>query len=266
MTEVRAQTEAPAQARRSPDAPVEPTSLAYGVLPTTYRGRLICAGVFAALLLLAIAIVGHGPINSIDIEGTTIEFRRPGSDGSLPQGPGLGPWAYAAGTWTVDGGALGTSTEAGVTFATLTAPDRNAVETKIGVLADGAGLVFRYRDPANHWGVRAVPSYGSWNVFKVVEGRETIVRVLAGQALDGTRAAVQQSGTRLRVILNGLVRSTIDDKDLAGEGGVGLMAPAGDDTARFDSLTLGTFDGTIALRKGEDEQDQIVPSLNPGGT
>ncbi|MCU1499181.1 MAG: hypothetical protein JWM47_3134 [Acidimicrobiales bacterium] len=262
------QAVAPEAPPRDPqdDPAVEPTTLAYGVLPTSHRGRLICAAVFAALLLAAIGIVGHGPINSIDIEGTRIEFRRPGLDGALPQGPGLGAWNYTAGSWTVDGGAVGTSSEAGVTFATLTAPKRSAAESKIGVLADGAGMVFRYRDSSNYWGVRAVPSYGSWNVFKVVEGRETIVRILAGQALDGTRVGVQQSGTRMRIILNGLVRSTIEDEDLAGAAGVGLMAPAGNDAARFDSLTLGTFDGTIALREGDDEQDEIVPSLNPGGT
>ena len=68
-------------------------------------------------------------------------------------------------------------------------------------------------------------------------------------------------------MLNGLVRSRIDDDTLAEAGGVGLMAPAGDDTARFDSITVGRFEGRIAMQSGDDEQqDEIVPSLNPGGT
>lgn len=221
---------------------------------------------FAVLFLVAVAIVGRGPTGAIDVEGTTVEFRQPGADGALPTAGGLGGWAYEGGTWSVQGGAVGQATEAGLTFATLTPEPGASVEASVDLLADGAGVVFRYQDPANHWGVRAVPSFGSWNIFKVVDGRETIERVLAGQALDGTRVGVQQSGTRFRVMLNGLVRSTIEDEALADATGVGLMTPSGEETARVASITVGSYDGTIALRAGDDEQDEIVPSLNPGGT
>lgn len=241
-------------------------TLTYGLLPGSRRGRLICAAVFAVLFLVAVAIVGRGPTGAVTVEGTTIEFRQGGTDGALPKGPGLGDWTYADGAWTVDGGAVGQAGDAAITFAVLSPDPGASAEATIDVLADGVGLVFRYQDPANYWGIRAVPSFGGWNIFKVVDGREDVERVLVGQALDGTRVGVQQSGNRFRVMLNGLVRSTIDDKALAKAPGIGLMAPAGDETPRIESITVGTFDGTIAMREGDDDQDEIVPSLNPGGT
>ena len=141
-----------------------------------------------------------------------------------------------------------------------------SVEITVAKLADGVGLIFRYQDPSNYWGVRAVPTYGGWNIFKCVDGRETVVRVLVGQAFDGTSVGVQQSGNRFRVILNGLVRSTFDAKALATAPGVGMMSPGGDAPPRIRSITVGSFDGTISMREGDSEQDEIVPSLNPGGT
>jgi hypothetical protein len=256
-------SDATASARsRRPD----PTTLGYGVIPTSRKGRLICGAVFAACFLIAVAIVGRGSIGSVKIEGTTTEFAAAAGDGGLPAVPGLGPWEYTAGTWTVDRGAVGQPSDAAVTLATLTAPPTPSVEITVAKLADGVGLIFRYQDPSNYWGVRAVPTYGGWNIFKVVDGRETVVRVLVGQAFDGTSVGVQQSGTRFRVVLNGLVRSTFDDKALAKAPGVGMMSPGGDDPPRIRSITVGSFDGTISMRKGDSDQDEIVPSLNPGGT
>ena len=39
----------------------------------------------------------------------------------------------------------------------------------------GFGLVFRYQDPKNYWRIVAVPDYATFNVFKVVNGRESKV-------------------------------------------------------------------------------------------
>ena len=244
----------------------DPATLGYGVIPTSRKGRLICGAVFAVLFLVAVGIVGRGSTGSVFVEGTTTEFRAAGGADGLPPVPGYGSWVYTTGTWTVDRGAVGQPTDAAATFATLNPSPGSAVETTISELTDGAGLVFRFKDAANYWGVRAVPSYGGWNIFKVVDGRESVVRVLVGQAFDGTSVGVQQSGTRFRVMLNGLVRSTIDDPALEKAPGVGMMAPAGEDPSRFSSLTVGAFDGTISLSDGDSEQDEIVPSLNPGGT
>lgn len=252
----------PPPAPRRPD----PTTLGYGVIPTSRKGRLICGAVFAVLFLVAVAIVGRGSVGSVEIEGATTEFATAAGDGGLPAVPGLGPWEYTAGTWTVDRGAVGQPSDAAVTLATVTPPPSAAVEITIAKLADGVGLIFRYQDPSNYWGVRAVPTYGGWNIFKVVDGRETVVRVLVGQAFDGTSVGVQQSGSRFRVVLNGLVRTTFDDKVLAKAPGVGMMSPGGDDPPRIRSITVGTFDGTISMREGDSDQDEIVPSLNPGGT
>ncbi|QXC60402.1 hypothetical protein KSP35_19045 [Aquihabitans sp. G128] len=248
----------------------EPVRMTYSLFPTSKRGRMGYGILYAVLMLVAIGLVGRGPTSSVHVEGDTIEFLRAGPDGDLPTSKALGDWTYEAGTWTVDGGAVGEASQAGATFAILQAKPRSSVEATFATLADGAELIFRYQDPANYWGIRAAPSYGGWNIVKVVDGREDVVRVLVGQALDGTEVGVQQSGTRFRVMLNGLVRSRIDDKALSQATGIGLMAPAGDGTgrqARIRSLTVGTFDGTIALRDGDDQrQDQIIPELNPGGT
>jgi hypothetical protein len=244
----------------------EPVRMAYGLVPRSTKGRLVFGAVYVLLMLVAVAIVGRGPTGAIDVEGTEVDFGRTGADGGLPTAGQLGAWTYTGGSWVVDQGAAGQAAEAGVTFATLSPGPGASVEATFDILADGVGMVFRYQDPANHWGVRAVPSYGGWHIFKVVDGRETIERVLVGQALDGTRVGVQQSGDRFRVMLNGLVRSTIEDDALVDAPAVGLMAPAGDETARIESITVGRFDGDIALRSGDDEQDEIVPSLHPGGT
>ncbi len=248
----------------------EPVRMTYSLFPTSTRGRVGYGIFYAVLMLVAIGIVGRGPTSSVHVEGDTIEFLQPSPSGDLPTSEALGEWTYEGGTWTVDGGAVGEASQAAATFAILAVTPQSSVEATYATLADGAALIFRYQDPANYWGVRAAPSYGGWNIVKVVDGREEVVRVLVGQALDDTQVGVQQAGSRFRVMLNGLVRSRVDDKDLASAPGVGLMAPAGDGTrrpARVQSLTVGTFDGTIALRDGDDErQDQIIPELNPGGT
>jgi len=248
----------------------EPVRMTYSLFPTSSRGRLGYGLLYAVLMLVAIGLVGRGPTSSVTVEGDTIDFVRAGRNGGLPTTEALGAWRYEAGTWTVDGGAIGEASDAGATFAILDPKPGASVEATFDTLADGAELIFRYQDPTNYWGIRAAPSYGGWNIVKVVDGRETVERVLVGQALDGTRVGVQQAGTRFRVMLNGLVRSRIDDAALAKAPGVGLMAPAGDGTGRqahVRSITVGTFDGRIAMRAGDDkQQDQIIPELNPGGT
>ena len=106
----------PRPAARRPD----PTTLGYGVIPTSRKGRLICGAVFAVLFLVAVAIVGRGSVGSVEIEGATTEFATAAGDGGLPAVPGLGPWEYTAGTWTVDRGAVGQPSDAAVTLATVT--------------------------------------------------------------------------------------------------------------------------------------------------
>ena len=49
------------------------------------------------------------------------------------------------------------------------------VQVTASSMPTGTGLVFRYRDPQNYFRITAVPQYGTLNVIKVVDGRETRV-------------------------------------------------------------------------------------------
>lgn len=89
---------------------------------------------------------------------------------------------------------------------------------------EGFGAAFRCRDAHNCWRVVAVPGFGTWNVLKVVDGRQTL---LGGIGLatfgPGSTITVRMQGPRLTFYVDGVETKTIEDADLADATGAGLV-------------------------------------------
>jgi hypothetical protein len=92
--------------------------------------------------------------------------------------PGGGPaWRIEAGTWEVaDGQAAATGSGGDRSLAVVRLPGgEGAVQLTLSHVANGAGVVFRYRDRRDYWSVSAVPFYATWAITKTVGGRSTLV-------------------------------------------------------------------------------------------
>jgi hypothetical protein len=103
-------------------------------------------------------------------------FDRP--DGSLGKTPTGQAWKVDSGSWGVRGqeAVLNSPPTAAANIATVDI-GRTAgwVQVTATTAPDGVGVVFRYQDPKNYWRIVAVPGYGTFNVFKVINGVETRV-------------------------------------------------------------------------------------------
>jgi hypothetical protein len=118
------------------------------------------------------------------------------------------------------------------------------VSVSLPVLRNGVGIVFRYSDGDNYWGIFASPGYGVWTVIKVLEGRETRVGDTGLAPLtDLTRVNVERAGRTIYVWFENRLSvsppAKFSDADLADATGVGLLAPGeGAGGVRFENFTV----------------------------
>lgn len=116
------------------------------------------------------------------------------------------------------------------------------MEVTMTAVEPGAGLVFRYADPANYWAITAVPSAGSWTLSRRVEGIDEVVADVPGPTTDGTTVTIIQTGATMRVLLDGSDYLSLSDRTFARQLQAGLIAPAGSrGTARWDRFLTMTF-------------------------
>lgn len=157
------------------------------------------------------------------------------SNGQLVWRADAGVWGISGGEAWVPGPAEGRNL-AVVDLGTVPA----ALQARVARMASGAGLVFRYRDPANYWAVVAVPGYATWAVVKVVAGHERVVTNTGlSPTADGTALTVILRDDGVGVIVDGDVRENVSDPELADAAMVG-MTTAGPEAnvARFDDFRV----------------------------
>lgn len=166
----------------------------------------------------------------------------PTSLGTLPHGR---TWRVLSGGWgTARGRAFVTSSPRGQAALAVVDPPAadQAVQVSFPMVALGAGLVFDYRDPRNYWYVVAAPAYASWSIGEVVDGRDRAVSNTGlSSTTPGTTLAVATRGDVAEVALDGVVKATVTDPDLAGPAAVGLIEAKDEGAkARFSELRVAT--------------------------
>ena len=125
-------------------------------------------------------------------------------------------------------------------------------QTISGVVDQAAGLVFRYRDPANYYVVRANALEGNVVLYKMERGeRSDLKPVDTGLLAYGKKAPVRAGawqqlrvevrGDLFRVSLDGTHLFDVRDATFAGPGRVGVWTKA-DSVTAFDELQIESFD------------------------
>jgi hypothetical protein len=119
-----------------------------------------------------------------------------------------------------------------------------SVSVSLPMLRNGMGVVFRYRDAENYWGIFASPRYGVWTVIKVLDGTEIRVGDTGNApVVDMTRVNVQTHGAEFYVWFEHRYSVTspkrFTDADLRTAAGVGLLGPGeSGNNGRFENFTV----------------------------
>lgn len=167
-------------------------------------------------------------------------FDRPdvaGGLGSLPSGP---PWQVLAGTWGIANQQAYLSAptaDQGVAVVTIGRPVASA-QIRVADVVAGAGLVFAYADPADYWALRAVPSYGTWNVVQVVGGTSRDMGNLGLVPIaGGTMVSATVTGDQVVIAIDGQVARTVTSPAPIGGQGAGITVSGSDARmARFEDF------------------------------
>ncbi|MDQ3352904.1 MAG: hypothetical protein M3507_00155 [Actinomycetota bacterium] len=181
----------------------------------------------------------------VQVSGTVDSFTRPNDPATLSSVPGGPPWSAEAGTWGIGEGQAylsGPVPDANLVVVDLGQGD-GAVSVRLGSVVSGAGLVFRYRSPLDHWAVVAVPGYATWAVVKVVDGTEEVVgNTGLSSVVDGTTVAVRLRGPTIEIAIDERLAQTITDETLADatRAGLRVTSRSGVDAAaaRFDDFVI----------------------------
>ena len=190
--------------------------------------------------------------------GTTDEFERADASelGALTADR---DWDPIAGVWGIENGNARVVTSAeNRNHAVIGLGEADgAVQVRVERVTAGAGIVFRFRGPFNHWAVLAAPNGSTWNLVKVEDAESTIIgNTGATTVADGTTVAARFEGERVEVIINGAVLLTVQDDFLSDQGKVGL-------TVRGDDATEARFDDFVAALSGNRPLFVSQPDAEP---
>ncbi len=166
--------------------------------------------------------------------------------------------------WKVDGGSWAVQDREAVLTSRPTV-DANIATVDIGrstgwvqvtatTMPDGVGAVFRYQDAQNYWRIVAVPGYATFNVFKVINGRETRVGA-TGVTNFGTisvglnkiganvNLGIRMRGQEFTFFIDGFETVTMRSTELinAHRAGIVVASDKGTD-ARFAGFAAGPLD------------------------
>ena len=132
------------------------------------------------------------------------------------------------------------------------------VQVTLAISQDFAGLTFRYANPLNHWALVAAPSFGTWNLVRVVRGEsETIANLGPVPATDGTIIGVVLDGPSISVTVNGAIRLSTIDATHADNTRAGLWAGRTVPLARWDDFLA------VAAEERPPASPQATPSASP---
>jgi len=205
------------------------------------------AGILVVIAAVAILLLRSGSdseqTTSTSSGGTAVidNFGRPDSDAVLGTADSAAKWKAQSGVWGIKGHAArlvrADGKKPGVATVDLGASD-GLVRVTESVVENGAGLAFRYRDLKNYWSVQAAPSFATWVVVKVVDGKRTQVTNLGFSATrNAPSVGVQLDGARIQVFVNGVLLRTLQDSALKYATKMGLFASGpGGPSARFTAF------------------------------
>jgi hypothetical protein len=157
------------------------------------------------------------------------------------------------GKWTVvsseQGKALYQSAQNGNAVFNLTlASDTSAKDVDLSVRMkavagdtdQGGGLVWRARDAKNYYLARYNPLEDNYRLYKVVDGRRTLIQNADIAHSDGWHTLrVTMTGEQIRCYYDGKKHLEASDSTFSGAGKIGLWSKA-DAQSQFDELTLVT--------------------------
>jgi hypothetical protein len=132
------------------------------------------------------------------------------------------------------------------TFPWIVRPDVSAengrLEVKFKPLSgkqdQAGGLVWRWKDGDNYYVARANALENNVSLYYTEKGKRITIRYVDAPVAKQTwhTLAVEFSGTRIRVALNGKVYVDMDDAHIKGAGAVGLWTKA-DSVTAFDDFS-----------------------------
>jgi hypothetical protein len=206
-------------------------------------GWLLGASVVVLAALLAVGLGVHAafapPVDWHEVDASD-DFEGPTS--TLAERAPAHPWVEVGGWEAVDGAARITSVTAGSPNMALI--DMGSTDGSVAVegtdVADGWGMVFRYRDERNYWAVVAIPSVGGYVVREVRDGFTTIRgRLGLANTQDGVELGVRMVGTTVTIHIGGRVRLLIENAGAAPNANqAGLIADlAGVTTSRWTDFS-----------------------------
>jgi hypothetical protein len=107
---------------------------------------------------------------------------------------------------------------------------------------EGVALAFRYRDASNYWGVMALPGFGDWRVFRIVDGNRTEVANFGGytRCQPGSVLSISSRSDGVMIMsADGVLALELSSGVLADAHVVGLLATGPDaQSALFSSLEV----------------------------
>jgi hypothetical protein len=210
---------------------------------------------------------GGGVRPTTAVFGTLDEFDRADS-GELGAFTADRTWEPLTGRWGIRNGdaAVLESDEYRNHAAIGLGQSDGAVQVRVERLTAGAGVIFRYRGPSNYWAVVAAPNGGTWNLLRV---EDTDAQVVGNTGLtpvsNSITVAARFTGEQIEVIINGIVRLTVQDDFLIDEGKVGMTVRGDDATeARFDDF-VAALPGNRPLFIGDGSGAEPAPTTTVDG-
>jgi hypothetical protein len=256
----------------SPDATVtSPTPEELSLPPSnsetsddgTRSSKKLVFGIFflALVVIGALGALGFVLIDGSDGDDTTTasvasakqitatvadDFDRPDNAETLGRAATGQQWETPSGTWGIADQQARVVTpnpnELGRSWAVTELGSGNgSVAATAARMANGWGIVFRYRGPFNYWMFFASTDYGTYNLVKVVDGEfESVTEGGIGLApvKDGTRVGVEFQGATISILLNDRVVGVFRDPDLQNATKVGMVVSSGGAAAaRWDDFS-----------------------------
>lgn len=217
--------------------------------------------VFIALAVVGVLVGRASPPNTSGPQALVVaanaevadQFNR--TDSTTLGRPRKARWATGAGEWGIrDGTAYVVSNAADPAIAVVQASGADGVvQVTMATAANGCGLVFRYRDPANYWALTAVPGYATWNLERVIDGKTVIVANTGLSATkSGTVVTVRMRGDLLELFVDGKLAKQVKDRAFQTADRVGLLG-------RGPGATQARWDGFLAdMERAGNTPDTVV--------
>jgi len=199
-------------------------------------GSVVVMAVIAALVLIlegrhtGVSKTAHKarkPAAHSAGRGVFDSFRRADSASTLGVADNGSTWTAVSGAWGIQRNTAYVAAPAqarNVAFVDMGGKD-GFVQVTASVVKPGAGLLLRYQNPSNYLALVAVPKYGTWNLQRVLNGKEDVIGNMGLAAIrDGTVISVRLDGPTAEVSIDNVRLKSFAVPDVRGATGAGLIA------------------------------------------